>query len=146
MTIAAPRCTCEPSIFPDFGQPCPVHGSKHTKMMLDAQTTASARLKAENDRLRALYENAVGNRERFGWTINHLLECEDALAFHQAENEKLRAERDGLLQVIDAAHARWVQDGLGDVSGYVVEVTHAAMAIRARENAEPPAERRTEQP
>jgi hypothetical protein len=29
---------------------------------------------AENARLRELYENAVGNRERFGWTINHLLE------------------------------------------------------------------------
>lgn len=33
----------------------------------------------ERDRLKALYENAVGNRERFGWTINHLLECEEAL-------------------------------------------------------------------
>lgn len=36
-------------------------------------------LRAENQRLRDLYENAIGNRERFGWTINHLLECEDAL-------------------------------------------------------------------
>jgi hypothetical protein len=38
-----------------------------------------AELRAENDRLRELYENAVGNRERFGWTINHLLEAEEAL-------------------------------------------------------------------
>jgi hypothetical protein len=34
---------------------------------------------AENARLRELYENVTGNRERFGWTINHLLECEEAL-------------------------------------------------------------------
>lgn len=37
------------------------------------------RLRDENTRLRDLYENVVGNRERFGFTINHLLECEEAL-------------------------------------------------------------------
>jgi hypothetical protein len=36
-------------------------------------------LSDENARLRALYENVTGNRERFGWTINHLLECEESL-------------------------------------------------------------------
>ncbi len=49
------------------------------------------------------------------------------------EITRLRADRDTLLAAIEAAHARWVEHGLGDVSGYVVEVTHAAMAIRARE-------------
>jgi predicted nuclease with TOPRIM domain len=49
-------------------------------------------LRAENDRLRALYENAVGNREQFGWTINHLLECEEALRTVEAEVERLRDE------------------------------------------------------
>jgi hypothetical protein len=41
------------------------------------------RLRDENQRLRDLYENVVGNRERFGWTINHLLECDASL--HEAE-------------------------------------------------------------
>lgn len=45
-----------------------------------------AGLEAENARLRELYENAVGNRERFGWTINHLLECEEALRVAQEQS------------------------------------------------------------
>jgi hypothetical protein len=51
-----------------------------------------AELRAENDRLRELYENVVGNRERFGWTINHLLECEEALRCAEQEAGRLRAE------------------------------------------------------
>jgi hypothetical protein len=51
-----------------------------------------AELRAENDRLRELYENAVGNRERFGWTINHLLEAEEALRCAEQEAGRLRAE------------------------------------------------------
>lgn len=56
----------------------------------------------EAKRLRALYENAVGNRERFGWTINHLLECEDALACVEAKAEQAEADRDALLKAIEA--------------------------------------------
>lgn len=47
-------------------------------------------LEAENARLRALYENAVGNRERFGWTINHLLEADEAVRTIEEEAERLR--------------------------------------------------------
>lgn len=47
-------------------------------------------LRAENKRLRELYENAVINRGRFGWTINHLLECEEALNMVEGEAGRLR--------------------------------------------------------
>ena len=47
---------------------------------------------AENKSLRELYENVTGNRERFGWTINHLLECEDALRAAEERAEEARAE------------------------------------------------------
>jgi hypothetical protein len=57
-----------------------------------AEMKREAELRAENDRLRELYENAVGNRERFGWTINHLLECEEALRSAEQEAGRLRAE------------------------------------------------------
>jgi hypothetical protein len=49
-------------------------------------------LEAEVDLLRGLYENAVGNRERFGWTINHLRECEEALRCVEQEAERFRAD------------------------------------------------------
>lgn len=52
-------------------------------------------LRAENKRLRELYENVVGNRERFGWTIDHLLECDEALRCAEAEAEGLRGEING---------------------------------------------------
>lgn len=54
-------------------------------------------LEAENKRLRELYENAVGNRERFGWTINHLLECEEALRTVEENNARLREALSGLM-------------------------------------------------
>jgi hypothetical protein len=57
-----------------------------------AEMKREAELRAENDRLRDLYENAVGNRERFGWTINHLLEAEEALRCAEQEAGRLRAE------------------------------------------------------
>jgi hypothetical protein len=57
-----------------------------------AEMKREAELRAENDRLRELYENAVGNRERFGWTINHLLEAEEALRCAEQEAGRLRAE------------------------------------------------------
>jgi hypothetical protein len=47
---------------------------------------------AENKRLRELYENAIGNRERFGWTINHLLEADEAVRTITEEAERLREE------------------------------------------------------
>jgi hypothetical protein len=57
-----------------------------------AEMKREAELRAENDRLRELYENVVGNRERFGWTINQLLECEEALRCAEQEAGRLRAE------------------------------------------------------
>lgn len=60
---------------------------------------------AENARLRELYENAVGNRERFGWTINHLLECEEALRVSEAQQrkaEQVLVAADRLHQAYDA--------------------------------------------
>lgn len=47
-------------------------------------------LKAENERLRDLYENAVINKGRFGFTINHLLECDEARRTVEQEAERLR--------------------------------------------------------
>ena len=63
---------------------------------------------AENARLRELYENAVGNRERFGWTINHLLECDETL---RVTNEQLAGaveERDQARANADEAW-KWVE-------------------------------------
>lgn len=108
MTMAAPHCTCDPSIFPSFGKPCPIHGSKANRQMADAQAAAVERLSAENARLRELYENVVQNREQFGWTINHLLECEDALRMAEEARDEARAEaerlRNGTAPHICAAH------------------------------------------
>jgi hypothetical protein len=47
------------------------------------------RLKAENARLRELYENATGCREKFGWTINHLLEGDEALRTVEEASSRL---------------------------------------------------------
>lgn len=55
----------------------------------------------ENTRLRELYENVVGNRKRFGWTIDHLLECDEALRCVEAENGRLREERQAALDCIN---------------------------------------------
>lgn len=52
------------------------------------------RIKRENERLRDLYENLADNRERFGWTINHLLECEEALRAAQEELGQGMAEHE----------------------------------------------------
>jgi hypothetical protein len=50
------------------------------------------RLWIENERLRELYQNVTQNQERFGWTINHLLECDDAVSQLMAEVERLTSE------------------------------------------------------
>jgi hypothetical protein len=55
---------------------------------LAAAPPGNEALREENARLRELYENAVQNRDRFGWTINHLLECEEALRTAQEEMAK----------------------------------------------------------
>lgn len=61
------------------------------------------KLRAENERLRELYENVTGNRERFGWTINHLLECEEALRAAHEYAERIRAEaRAATLREVEA--------------------------------------------
>jgi hypothetical protein len=62
-------------------------------------------LEAQNTRLRELYENVVGNRERFGWTIDHLLECEEALRTVEARVEALEAQRDEALELARAIAA-----------------------------------------
>lgn len=105
MTMAAPHCTCEPSIFPSLGKPCPIHGSKANRQMADAQATAVERLSAENKRLRELYENVVQNREQFGWTINHLLECEDALRMAEEARDEAHAVIDAVREVLDRGTA-----------------------------------------
>lgn len=56
---------------------------------------------AENKRLRELYENAVGNRKRFGWTINHLLECEESLRVAEEHHAEAVEEIAAWLQHID---------------------------------------------
>lgn len=48
-------------------------------------------LKRENERLRELYDNLRGFKEK-GWTIDHLMECEEALRCVEAEVERLRAQ------------------------------------------------------
>jgi hypothetical protein len=72
-----------------------------------AEMKREAELRAENDRLRELYENAVGNRKRFGWTINHLLEAEEALRCAEQEAGRLRAElakQEAVLVAADRVH------------------------------------------
>jgi hypothetical protein len=51
----------------------------------------------ENTRLRKLYENVTKNRSRFGWTINHLLECEESLRISQEHEAELENKVDELL-------------------------------------------------
>lgn len=71
-------------------------GPSHDELMrmhdLGALRDERDALRTENERLRELYENVVGNRERFGWTINHLLECEEALRTVEVVAERLRAD------------------------------------------------------
>jgi hypothetical protein len=64
------------------------YGGDHTKTA--NCSCACHKLRAENDRLRDLYENAVTNRKNFGWTINHLLECEEALRMAEGEATAIR--------------------------------------------------------
>jgi hypothetical protein len=82
-------------------------------------------LRAENARLRALYENVTGNRERFGWTINHLLECEAALTL-SAEHHHAAGVAEGR-----AAAAKWLREQRHDDKRRTLEWSHAADAIEA---------------
>jgi hypothetical protein len=79
-----------------------------------------ARLKAENERLRELYENVVGNRERFGWTINHLLECDEALRVAEARVAELESSEGHTLipneHLIELATSREPHDALTDAA------------------------------
>lgn len=59
------------------------------------------KLEVENARLRELYENVTGNRERFGWTIDHLLECEEALRVAEEATEAFAQERQDVLNCIN---------------------------------------------
>lgn len=56
-------------------------------------------LVAENERLRALYDHAVALKAR-GWTIDHLLECEEALRTVQAAYDELHGELDRAIEEI----------------------------------------------
>lgn len=59
------------------------------------------KLEVENARLRELYENVTGNRERFGWTIDHLLECEESLRVAEEATEAFAQERQDVLNCIN---------------------------------------------
>lgn len=77
----------------------------------------------ENKRLRELYENVTANRERFGWTINHLLECQEALRTVEQHEAEVRAEERAatlreqqlstvaqVCSLIDCVEAEWEGD------------------------------------
>jgi hypothetical protein len=111
-----PSCTC--------GSLAVINAERHAndchrRMWREAMDRVEA-LEAENTRLRLLYENAIGNRERFGWTIDHLLECEEALRTVEERAEALEAQRDEALEALDtpawgeypaAAEARRILSG-----------------------------------
>lgn len=68
------------------------------------------KVRIENARLRELYVNAVDIEKR-GWTIDHLLECDEAwrdaevrVATAEAVVESLRAALDELLSAIPIAY------------------------------------------
>lgn len=65
------------------------------------------RVKAENERLRELYANAVAIKER-GWSIDHLMECDEALRTVETYAERLRA-------AIEAHKERWTSVNSGDI-------------------------------
>ena len=67
-------------------------------------------LEAENKRLRELYENVTGNRERFGWTINHLLECEETLHTTEAEVIDNHAELVRLRRIVEGVQSKTALD------------------------------------
>lgn len=99
------------------GDVCPVYEAR--RLSAERRTSECSHrtiaewsaLEAENERLRELYENVVSNRSRFGWTINHLLECEEALRMVEAESERLRAENEKLRAGVTDAMVRLVEAG-----------------------------------
>ena len=78
----------------------------------------------ENKRLRALYENVTRNQEQFGWTINHLLECEEALRVVEAH----AAERDALAARVEELEAR-IARAVGIVQRARVTMIHGGCNI-----------------
>jgi hypothetical protein len=87
----------------DIGHNAAIQGRIQAITERDALSARVEALEAENKRLRALYENVTVNRERFGFTINHLLECEEALRCVEERAEALEAQRYEALKALDAA-------------------------------------------
>jgi hypothetical protein len=56
--IAAPHCSCDGLLDMDLG-PCPIHGSKLTRMELDGFKNGAAHWKSEHDRVRSALAELV---------------------------------------------------------------------------------------